>query len=208
MIRSVLSVVAMVLLALVGLWAALAMYDLAAIYADPTGSGLELLGVLGIVIPIAVGLMLGLAAISVALARGRLRRAALFVAVGLVVTSLAGVLVGNHYGTEAKKRETVEAPRCGIENQVLDDEFRAIGHPGYFGGGSSSRVDCSYLLTAEEIGSALDAYNERLSSMGYAVSPSDSGLVAERPGFRFTARLEQPVRGAAYLTVSLHDVGD
>lgn len=206
MIRTVLSVVAMVLLALVGLWAALAMYDLAAIYADPTGSGLEMLGAFGIVIPIAVGLMLGLAAISVALARGRLRRAALFVAVGVVVTSLAGVVVSNHYGTEAKKRETAEPPRCGIGNQVLDDEFRAIRHPGYFGGGSSSRVDCSYLLTTEDIGSALDEYNVGLRSMGYAVSPSDAGLVAERPGFRFTARLEQPTSGDGYLTVSLHDV--
>lgn len=206
MIRTLLSVVAMVLLAIVGLWAVLAMYDLAAIYADPTGSGLEMLGAFGFVISIAVGLMLGLGAISVALARGRLRRAVLFVAVGLVVTSLAGILVSSHYGKEAKKRETAEPPRCGIGNQVLDEEFRAISHPGYFGGGSSSRVDCSYLLTAEDIGSALDAYNEGLRSMGYAVSPSDAGLVAERPGFRFTARLERPPDGDGFLTVSLHEV--
>ncbi|HLN78101.1 MAG TPA: hypothetical protein VK204_13715 [Nocardioidaceae bacterium] len=207
MIRSVLALATLGLVAVLGIWAAWATYDLAAIYSDPAGSGVEMFETFGAVSVFAVVLMVAGAAVAVALARGLLRRIAVFAATALVVASLGGMLVANVYGVEAKRVESAEPPRCGIGNRALDHEFRRIVHPGYFGGGSSSRHDCSYMLTARDIDAALDQYDRHLTDLGYDASRTRDGVVARRESFRFVARTEQTTRGEDYLTVSLRQQG-
>ena len=205
MTRSVLSVAALVLLGLVGLWATWGMYDLASIYGDPTGSELSMFVPFGPVVMIAVVLMVGIGASAVALARGG-RRVAAVTAALIIGTSLVGIVVASHYGLEDKRADTAEPPPCGIENGPLRQEFERIDHPGYFGGGSGSRTDCSYLLDTGDVPSALAEYDRRLSDRGYAVTRTSAGLTATHDNYRFTARVDEAVQGDGYLTVTLSDL--
>lgn len=203
MVRSVLSVLALLLLGFLGWCAAAAMYDLTSIYGDPTGSPLSTLGAFAVVPAVAAALMFGAGAAAVALARGRLRRIAVGASAVIGVATVVGLLVGNHYGLEDKKAETSVAPSCGIQNSALTSEFARIDHPGYFGGGSESRTDCSYLLTASDLAAAFDSYEARLEARGYDVSRDRRGLTATSGGFRFTAVVQPAVHGDDALTVTL-----
>lgn len=212
MIRSVLAVATLVLLALLGVWVAWGTYDLASIYGDPTGSRFESLAGFGSLLVIAIVVLAGVAAVAVSLAPGRLRRVATVAAVSLLGASLVGIVVGNYLGIEAKKLETAAPPECGIGNVPLDEEFRSIDHPGYFGGGSASRTDCSYLLTTEDSTAALDEYDEELRARGYDVTRSGSGLRATREGFTLTVapgvhgKIE-PTDSPNAFTVTLAELG-
>jgi hypothetical protein len=207
MIRSVLALVSLVLLALLGAWSALGMYDLAAIYSDPTDPPFLILGGFGGVVAFAVALMAGVAGVAVVLARGRLRRFVRASAAALVAAAVIGIVVGNHVGAAAKRVESAVPPHCGIANPGLNQEFRAIDHPGYFGGGTSGRAGCSFMLTAPDLASALERYDDRLVTMGYQVSRDPGALTASRPGFRFTVRSRVPADGEGYLTVGLREAG-
>ncbi len=116
MTRSVLAVAALVLMALVGLTAALAVYDLASIYGDPTGSELAMFVPFGVPGLIVVTLLLGAAASAVALSRGRMRRPVTVTAAVIAGVSIIGIVVGNHYGVEDKRADTARPPECGIQN--------------------------------------------------------------------------------------------
>ena len=203
MIRSLLSATALLLLAFLGWSAALVMYDLTSIYGDPTGSSLSVFSTFAVVPAVAAALMLGVGAAAVWLARGRLRRIAIAVAVVIGIGTVAGLLVGNHYGLEDKRADTSVAPSCGIQNPALSREFGRIDHPGYFGGGSASRTGCSYLLTASDLPAAFDAYEAGLVARGYHVQREGRGLTASTGGYRFTAQVRPAVYGDGALTVTL-----
>jgi len=111
MTRSVLAVAALVLLALVGVWATWGMYDLASIYGDPTGSELALFSTFGMPLLIAVTLLLGAAAGAVALSRGRMRRPVTVAAAVIVGISMVGIVVASHYGVEDKRADTARPSR-------------------------------------------------------------------------------------------------
>lgn len=208
MTRSVLAAAALILLALIGLWAAWAMYDLASIYGDPTASELATFVPFGIPVLIAVTLLLGVAAGAVALSRGRTRRPVTVTAAVIVGVSLIGIVAGNHYGVEDKRADTARPPECGIQNTELRTEFAEIDHPGYFGGGSASRSDCSYLLSTEHGGeAALDEYAEGLRGRGYTVARDTGGLTAEHEKFSFSARVESAEQSDDHLTVTLRERG-
>ena len=207
MTRTVLAVAALALLALLGVSAVWLVYDLAAIYADPTGSELSVLGALGGPILIAVVMLVAVAATAVALAKGRVRSFVTVAAAVMLGVSLVGIVVGNHYGVVDKRADTARPPHCGIENAALREEFERIDHPGFFGGGSGSRNDCSYLLTTGHVPNALEEYHRVLSSRGYTVTRDADGVTAETEGFRFAARIEDARHGDDYLTVSLTDLG-
>ena len=203
MIRSLLSAAALLLLAFLGWFAALVMYDLTSIYGDPTGSALSVFSTFAFVPAVAAALMLGVGAAAVSLAQGRLRRIAIAVATVIGIGTVAGLLVGNHYGLEDKKVDTSVAPSCGIQNPALSREFGRIDHPGYFGGGSASRTGCSYLLTAKDLAAAFDAYEAGLEARGYYVQRQGPGLTASSGGYRFTATARPAVSGDDALTVTL-----
>ncbi|HEY0775129.1 MAG TPA: hypothetical protein VGD51_13650 [Nocardioidaceae bacterium] len=203
MIRSLLSAAALLLLAFLGWFAALVMYDLTSIYGDPTGSALSVFSTFAVVPAVAAALMLGVGAAAVSLAQGRLRRLAIAVATVIGIGTAAGLLVGNHYGLEDKRAETSVAPSCGIQNPALSREFGRIDHPGYFGGGSASRTGCSYRLTAKDLAAAFDAYEAGLVARGYHVQREGRGLTASSGGYRFTATARPAVYGDDALTVTL-----
>lgn len=207
MMRSVLAVAALVLLAFVGLWATWGMYDLASIYADPTGSELATFVPFGIPVLIAVTLLLGAAAVAVALSRGRMRRPVTVTAAVILGASIIGIGVGNHYGVVDKRADTARPPECGIQNTELRREFAEIDHPGYFGGGSASRSDCSYLLSTEHGEAALDEYADGLRGRGYTVARDADGLTAERERFSFSARVVSAEQSDGHLSVTLRDRG-
>ena len=110
MTRTVLAVAALALLALLGVWAGWLVYDLASIYADPTGSELSALVAVGGPILIAVVMMVAVAATAVALAKGRVRSFVVAAAAVLLGVSLLGIVVGNHYGVVDKRAETARPP--------------------------------------------------------------------------------------------------
>jgi hypothetical protein len=207
MTRSVLAVAALVLMALVGLTAALAVYDLASIYGDPTGSELAMFVPFGVPGLIVVTLLLGAAAGAVALSRGRMRRPVTVTAAVIAGVSIIGIVVGNHYGVEDKRADTARPPECGIQNTELRREFAEIDHPGYFGGGSASRSDCSYLLSTEHGQAALDEYADGLRGRGYTVARDADGLTAEHERFSFRARVESVEQSDDHLTVTLRERG-
>lgn len=207
MTRSVLAVAALVLMALVGLWATWGMYDLASIYGDPTGSELAMFGTFGILVVVAVTLMLGAATGAVALSRGRMRRPVTAVAAAIVVASMIGIVMGNRYGLEDKRADSATPPECGIQNAELRKEFAEIEHPGYFGGGSASRSDCSFLLSTEHRQAALDEYADGLRVRGYTVARGDAGLTAKHERFSFSAGAVSPAPSDNHLIVTLRDRG-
>ena len=114
--------------------------------------------------------------------------------------------MGNHLGVQAKQVETSEPPGCGIANGRLDQQFRSLDHPGYFGGGTSSRTHCSYLLATNDLPTALVDYEEQLRGLGWQVSVSTQGLTASGPEYRFSAAVEAPPHGDHYLEVALREV--
>lgn len=205
--RSVLAVAALVLLALVGLWATWGMYDLASIYADPTGSELATFVPFGVPVLIAVTLLLGVAAVAVVLSRGRMRRPVTVTAAVIVGVSMTGIVVGNHYGVQDKRADSARPPECGIRNTELRKEFAEIEHPGYFGGGRASRSDCSFFLFTEHRQAALDEYADRLRVRGYTVARGDGGLTAKHERFSFSAGAVSTAQSDDHLTVTLRDRG-
>lgn len=203
MIRSLFSAAALLLLAFLGWFVALVMYDLTSIYGDPTGSAFSVFSTFAFVPAVAAALMLGVGAAAVGLAQGRLRRIVIAVAAVIGIGTVAGLIVGSHYGLEDKRADTSVVPSCGIQNPALSREFGRIDHPGYFGGGSATRSGCSYVLTAKDLAAAFDAYETGLVARGYHVQREGWGLTASSGGYRLTARARPAVYGDDALTVTL-----
>src|SRR5674476_1022860 len=163
--RPVLAVILLILLALIGGYSALFVYGFQDTYSDPLVSDLDGLGEIAHGFVFAAVVLIGVAALAVGMAREGTRHL------------------------------------VGIADGSLNQEFRNIDHPGYFyhpgyvGGGSTSRTDCTFLLTTSNIASALAAYDERLTMMGYQVTRAKTSLTATRDGFEFTATAGAPSIG-------------
>lgn len=203
MVRSLAAVALLGLLALLGVWSGFTMYGLTSTYADPAGSAAGNLVASGGLVVVLVLLLLGLLSAAVAGARPRTRRPVAVVAAVVVVLALGGVVVGNQVGFHAKQTESATPPHCGIQNPSLHRTWRSIEHPGYFGGGSESRTGCSFMLTAPSADEALATYATRLAASGWQVTRSPRHLSATRDGYRFSARLREPISGSTYLQVGL-----
>lgn len=199
--RPVVAVILLILLALIGGYSALFVYGFQDTYSDPLVSDLDGLGEIAHGFVFAAVVLIGVAALAVGMAREGTRHFVGIAAGVLVGASLLGLVLANHYGLEAKKVLSATPPGCGIANASLNQEFRNIDHPGYFdhpgyvGGGSTSRTDCTFLLTTSNIASALAAYDERLTMMGYQVTRAKTSLTATRDGFEFTATAGAPSIG-------------
>lgn len=109
MVRIVAVVGMLALATLLAAWATFAMYDLAAIYGDTTGSDLRNLEPFGGIAVAMLGLITGLVCAAVVIARGRAKAIVRAVAVGLVVLSVIGILAANHFGLEAKRDDTARS---------------------------------------------------------------------------------------------------
>ncbi len=207
MTRSTVAVTLVALSALLGAWESAAAYGLAEMYADPTTSSLENLGQsagLALLLTALVGVV---AALGVAVAHGRLRRILGVATAGIVMATAGGVLLGNHLGVAAKAEWAAETPHCGIADPGLDRTFRDLDHSGYFGGGTSSRVHCSYLLTSADVGASLTGYRQQLAADGWRVDPaSDGTLHATREDLRFRVVVRGERQGRPFLTVALRRV--
>ena len=196
--RPVVAVILLILLALIGGFSVLFVYGFQGTYSDPLVSDLDGLGEIAHGLVFAAVVLIGVAALAVGVAREGTRHLVGIAAGVLVGASLLGLVLANHYGLEAKKVLSATPPGCGIANASLNQEFRNIDHPGYFdhpgyvGGGSTSRTDCTFLLTTSNIASALAAYDERLTMMGYQVTRAKTTLTATRDGFEFTATAGTP----------------
>ena len=160
-------------------------------YSDPLVSDLDGLGEIAHGFVFAAVVLIGVAALAVGMAREGTRHLVGIAAGVLVLASLPGLALANHNGLEAK-RVSGAPPECGIANASLNQEFRNIDHPGYVSPGSTSRTDCTFLLTTSNIASALAAYDERLTMMGYQVTRAKTSLTATRDGFEFTATAGTP----------------
>jgi hypothetical protein len=204
-IRNVFAALAGLLLACLAVTAVLGFYDLASIYGDPIGSEFAFFREFGIVGAIALVLMLAAATLAVTLARGRARPLLMFFVVGVFTVTVPGIVVANHYGHEAKRQETASPPTCGIRNSTLDAEFRRLDHAGYFGGGGASRVSCSYLLSVDDTTAALNAYEERLTGLGYEVRRSPRVVEATSEDYRFRINLKPGINGGDHVTVTLRE---
>jgi hypothetical protein len=195
------------LAALLGAWESAAAYGLAETYADPTRSSLRNLASVAGLALLVLALVGVVAALGIAVARGRLRRVLTSVAVAVVVATAGGVLLGNHLGVRAKAVWAAETPHCGIADPGLDRAFQELEHPGFFGGGSSSRVRCSYLLTSADVAASLTDYEQRLAADGWRVGrTSDGKLHATRDDLRFHVAVRGERRGHPFLTVALRRV--
>jgi hypothetical protein len=199
--RPVVAVILLILLALIGGFCVLFVYGFQNTYSDPLLSDLEGLGEIAHGLVIAAVVLIGVAALAVGVA-GEGNRHLVGIAAGVLVGAcLLGLVLANHYGLEAKKVLSATPPGCGIANASLNREFRNIDHPGYFdhpgyvSGGSTSRTDCTLLLRTRDIASALAAYDERLTMMGYQVTHAKTSLTATRDGFDFTATAGAPSIG-------------
>jgi len=189
--RPVVAVILLILLALIGGFSVLFVYGFQETYSDPILSDLEGLGEMTHGLVIATVVLIGVAALAVGIAREGTRRLVGIAAGVLVGACLLGLVLANHYGLGARKVLSAAPPGCGIANTSLNQEFRNIDHPGFFdhpgdvSGGSTSRTDCTLLLRTRDIASALAAYDERLTMMGYQVTRARTGLTATRDGFKF-----------------------
>jgi len=190
--RPVVAVILLILIALIGGFSVFFVYGFQDTYSDPLLSDLAGLGEIAHGLLIAAVVLIGVAALAVGVARGGTRRLVGIAAGVLVGACLLGLVLANHYGLEAKKVLSATPPGCGIANASLNQEFRNIDHPGYFdhpgdvSGGSTSR-NCTLLLRTRDIASALAAYDEWLTMMGYQVTRANTSLTATRDGFEFTA---------------------
>ena len=193
--RPVLAVILLILLALIGGYSALFVYGFQDTYSDPLVSDLDGLGEIAHGFVFAAVVLIGVAALAVGMAREGTRHFVGIAAGVLVGASLLGLVLANHYGLEAKKVLSATPPGCGIANASLNQEFRNIDHPGYFGSGSNSRTHCTWLLGTRDTASALAAYDERLTMMGYQVTRAKTSLTATRDGFEFTATAGAPSIG-------------
>lgn len=202
MIRTVLAVLGLVVLAALGLFGAWAFYDLMSTYGNTTGSELRslvtFLPVLGIIL-----VVLACVALVVVGVAPQGRRISVTIGASVILAAATvGMLVGNHFGHEAKRAEAATPPECGVGNAELDREFRRIDHPGFFGGGSSSTTECSLHMEVEDLEQAVAHYERSLVADGYDVTGSGTSVEATRPGFRFSARPDGSSEGRA-LTVTL-----
>jgi hypothetical protein len=207
MTRSTVAVTMVALAALLGAWESAAAYGLAETYADPTRSSFHnLANVAGLAL-LLVALVGVVAMLGMAVARGRLRRVLAGAGVAIVVATAGGVLLGNHLGVMAKAVWAAETPHCGIGDRGLDRAFQELEHPGFFGGGSSSRVHCSYLLTSADVGASLTDYEHRLVADGWQVGrASDGTLHATREDLRFRVAVRGERSADPFLTVALRRV--
>jgi len=190
--RPVVAVILLILLALIGGFSVLFVYGFQDTYSDPLVSDLDGLGEIAHGLVIAAVVLIGVAALAVGVAREGTRHLVGIAAGVLVGASLLGLVLANHYGLEAKKVLSATPPGCGIANTSLNQEFRNIDHPGYFGSGSNSTTHCTWLLGTRDTASALAAYDERLTMMGYQVTRAKTTLTATRDGFEFTATAGTP----------------
>lgn len=195
--------VLLVLAAAAGAVTVSAMYSVAETYGDPAGGLLSTFGTFALIVLIGLLILVVLGVVAVAVVPTSGRRAVGFVVVGLVVATLGGVVAAGLVGLDAKRDQTAEPPGCGIGNPALAAEFRRIDHPGYFGGGSETRASCSYALTVADVGTALEAYDDELTRLGYDVVLTDRGLTATRDSFELTAWVRRPPNSDPYLQVSL-----
>jgi hypothetical protein len=190
--RPVVAVILLILLALIGGYSVLFVYGFQSTYSDPLGSDLDGLGSIAHGLVFAAVVLIGVAALAIRVAREGTRHLVGIAAGVLVGAFLLGLVLANHYGVEARKVLSATPPVCGIANASLNQEFRNIDHPGYFGSGSTSRTHCTWLLGTRDIASALAAYDERLTMMGYQVTRAKTSLTATRDGFEFTATAGTP----------------
>lgn len=199
MIRTVLAALGLTVLAALGVVGVWAFYDLMTTYGSTTGSELRslvtFLPVLGIILVV----LTCVAAVVVGVAPQSRRLFVTITAAVILFTSTVGMLVGSHFGHEAKRAEAATPPECGVGNAELDREFRRIDHPGYFGGGSSSTTECSLHMEVEDLDQALADYEESLSDDGYEVTGSGMSVEATRPGFQFSARPDESSEGRALM---------
>lgn len=202
-LRSIAALALLAFTALVGGWAALTTYGLASTYADPTGSSLGSVGAFGLPVLLGLAVTAALAFGAVAAAPPPWRSGARLAAVAIVVVTTAGLVAGSQLGFRAKQAETSTPPRCGVGNAALNRQFRSIDHPGFFGGGWSSRTGCSYMLTARSTGTAIDEYEARLRAASWEVAPTGHGLTATRGSYRLTVEEHAAVHGPPYLEVTL-----
>lgn len=207
MTRSTVAVTLLALSGLLGAWESAAAYGLAEMYGDPTTSSLDNLGESAGPALLLMALVGVVAALGVAVAHGQLRRILGVATAGIVVATAAGVLLGNHLGVTAKAEWAAETPHCGIADRGLHRTFQDLDHPGYFGGGSSSRGHCSYLLTSADVGASLTDYERRLAADGWQVGrTSDGTLHATRDDLRFRVTVRGERQENPFLTVALRRV--
>jgi hypothetical protein len=171
-------------------------YGWQATYADPTASAIEHLTSSAVGIGVFVAVLIGAAVVAVTASSGARRRAMSAISVALVVTAAICMVAANHYGLEAKQREASSVPECALNEERLNELWRSLKHPGYFGGGEQSRSHCAYEVTARDLSAVLTDYQEQLEQRGWRVSESTpTRVVATRQGYAFEAAVTRRQTG-------------
>lgn len=180
------------------------MYSFSSTYADPTGVGLDMLAEL--VVPVViVAVLVGAACLGAwrLAARSGWHAGLKIAAVLVLVGSLAGIAGASFAGAGTKRAETSEPPRCEMSTD-LDQAFRSVDHPGYFGGGANSRSFCAYQERVTSIPEALDEYELLFPAAGWKVTESTNRrIVAERDEMRFRITARERGKDDTYLLLRL-----
>ena len=196
--------------ALVGGLAAFVTYGWQATYADPTASATEHLTSSALGIGIFVAFLTAGAVVAVSTSGGARRRVVSAVSAALVITAAIGLVAANYYGLKAKQREASSVPGCSLHEGRLNEEWRSLEHPGYFGGGEQSRSHCSYDVTAPDVSAALTDYQQQLERRGWRISESTPlRVAATREGYAFEAAVTSREAGQSseVMSVTMRSTG-